>query len=81
MPDIGERRWVSQEPACRNVRVRGNRRALLQVVNPTGAELRLFAAFFDKGGTPLPCHSGTLPADSLAEADVRKVDVKVPLGV
>jgi hypothetical protein len=61
--------------------IRGNRGTLLHVVNPTGADLRLFAAFFDESGTSLRCHSDTLPAGGLAEIDVRKVGVKAQLGV
>ncbi len=61
--------------------LRGGRRAVLQVVNPTDRELLLLAAFYDDSGTPLRCRSQRLPADGLAEVDVRKAGVKVPLGV
>jgi hypothetical protein len=61
--------------------IRGNRRTLFQVVNPTGANVRFLAAFFNESGTPLSCHSGTLPANGLVEIDVRKVGVRAPLGV
>ena len=61
--------------------LRGGRRAALQVVNPTGEELLLLAAFYDGSGTPLRCRSQRLPAGGLAEVDVRKAGVKAPLGV
>jgi hypothetical protein len=61
--------------------LRGGRGAVLQVINPTGQELLLLAAFYDGSGTPLRCRSQRLPADGLAEVDVRKEGVKTSLGV
>ena len=61
--------------------LRGGRGAVLQVVNPTGQELLLLAAFYDDSGTPLRCRAERLSADGLAEVDVRKAGVKAPLGV
>ncbi len=61
--------------------LRGGRKAVLQVVNPTGEELLLLSAFYDDSGTPLRCRTARLTAGGLAEVDVRKAGVKAPLGV
>jgi hypothetical protein len=61
--------------------LRGGRRTVLQVVNPSSQELLLLAAFYDDSGTPLRCRAERLPAGGLAEVDVRRAGVRVPLGV
>jgi hypothetical protein len=61
--------------------LQGGRGAVLRVVNPADEELLLLAAFYDDSGTPLRCRAERLPAGGLAEVDVRKAGVRVPLGV
>ena len=53
--------------------LRGDRRTLLDIVNPTGTTLFISVAFFDPDEKPMHCERFKLTANDLEEIDVRGV--------
>jgi hypothetical protein len=52
--------------------LRGGRRTFLQLVNPTGKQLRVLVALFDDNEKPLKCLRDSLSPNDLLEIDIKR---------